>query len=625
MDPERLIALLAEQISGARAKQRVEELSRFHRIQASPGYDEALEQVQAHLEAFGVESKVHAYPADGKSKTYEWTAPPAWTVSAGSLRQIEPKERLLTSFDEIPQSVVVHSPGGAVEGELVHVGGGGADGDYEGVDVGAKLVLACGRASEVEKKAAERGAGAIVIYPDSERAAADHDLVQYQGIFPRAEDIPDLVPAFSISRREADWLIKGLGRGPVRLRGEIDAEFIDGELRVLEALLRGEDADVGEVVLVAHICHPRQSANDNASGSGLLVEMARALQGLREEVGLRHTVRFVWVPEFYGTLPWAVAHTEELKHAHFVLNLDMVGQSPDVMGEPLRVSRVPNAIPSYLNACIPQIAARVAALGETAAGGSRRSLHWLFEVPCGGSDHLVFGASPHRLPAVMLHHDDPFWHTSLDTVDKVDPSRLKQVGILAGALALLPLALDESGSLLLEWLLEYGVRAISRTSGLARQLDPRRGRRLLEIALRIEEARVDDMSAVIPGGVERSCLDRHKAALRAACGHVVGLLPDEVVGGDDQVVTGQRPRRAIDGPIVYAVTERLDEEELAFFKETLSAEHRAVAESLLGLCDGARSVEEIGLQMMLEFDRVFSMDDIERGIALLAKTGYVER
>ena len=155
MDLDRLVSRLAEEISGARAKRIAEEISRFHRIQGSPGYNDAIEHVRSSLAAAGIESKIHAYPADGRSKTYEWTAPPAWVVRSGSLRQTDPVERHLASFDEIPQSVIAHSPGGTVEGELVHVGGGTDDADYDGADVRGKLVLACGRASEVEKKAAE--------------------------------------------------------------------------------------------------------------------------------------------------------------------------------------------------------------------------------------------------------------------------------------------------------------------------------------------------------------------------------------------------------------------------------------------------------------------------------------
>ena len=621
MELDRLLSRLAEEVSGARAWRVVEGISRFHRTQASPGYDEALDYVRDLLKSAGIESKVHAYPADGRSRTYEWTAPPGWVVRSGMLREIEPKDRPLTSFDEVPQSIIAHSPGGAIEGDLVHVGGGTVDADYEGADPRGRIVLASGRASEVEQKAGAKGAIGIVVYPDSERAAADHDLVQYQGIFPRAEEIEGLIPAFSISRREADRLVKALGRGVVRLRGEIDAEFIDGDLRVLEALVGGSDPDAGEVVLVAHICHPRQSANDNASGSGLLVEIARALRALREEVESRHTVRFVWVPEFYGTLPWSAAHVEELKRGRFVLNLDMVGQSPDAIGNPLRISRVPNAIPSYLNACIAPIATRVAALGAVEPGGSRRPLHWRFEVPCGGSDHLVFAASPHRLPAVMIHHDDPFWHTSLDTTDKVDPSRLKQVGILSAALALLPRLVEDDLRLVQEWLLAYGVDALARASGLARRLGGRRGAKLLEIALRIENERLEDLERALPSGSAGGG-DRSRATLRAAYEQAVGFLENGAVGAESGAAEA-RPKRVVDGPLVYAVTERFDDEEKAFFKEKLSADHRALVENLLGLCDGARSVEEIALQLSLDFDRIVDADDVARGVELLAKAGYV--
>jgi len=223
----------------------------------------------------------------------------------------------------------------------------------------------------------------------------------------------------------------------------------------------------------------------------------------------------------------------------------------------------------------------------------------------------------------MLHHDDPFWHTSFDTADKVDPSRLKQVGILSAALAMLPSVREKDPCLLQEWLLGFGVDAIVRASELARQLGPRLGRRLLEIALRIEEERVDDMARSLSDGADAVCLDRHKAALRAACDQAVGFL-ESADSTDRSTGAERKPKRTVDGPLVYIVTERFDDDELAFFKEKLSAEHRAVAESLLGLCDGTRTVEEIALQLMLDFDRIIALDDVSRGIDLLVKVGYSE-
>lgn len=622
MDLDRMIGWLAEEISGARAKRFVEGISQFDRIQGSPGYDDAIDFVRGRLAEDDVESRVHAFPADGRSKTYEWTSPPAWTARAGVLRQLAPTERVLISYEEVPQSIVAHSAGGRFEGQLVHVEEGTDAEHYDGIDVRGKVVLARGRASRVQKAAGPRGACAILVYPDSERAAADHGLVQYVSLFPRADEIPDLIPAFSISRRLADRLIKDLDRGSVQLGGAIDAEFGNGQLRVLEAWVDGRDPDAGDVVLVAHLCHPRASANDNASGSGLLIEIARTMRTLGEEIGLRHGVRFLWVPEFYGTLPWAAAHVEVLRRARLVVNLDMVGQSPERIGEPLRISRVPNAIPSYVNACVSEIATRTAVAGSTAPGGSRRPLHWSFDVPSGGSDHLVFAAAPHCLPAVMIHHDDPYWHTSLDTTDKVDASRLGQAGILAAALALLPHVQREEPFLLLEWTLAYGIDTLARAAGLARRLDPPRGRRLLEIALSVEEDRLQDLvDRLDERVVGEDAFQQHRATLRAGFEALAG--PVENAAGSGPAETAPRARRIVDGPLVYIVTERFDKEERTFFKEKLSAEHRAVAEGLLALCDGRRSAEEIALRLSLDFERDVATEDIARGVELLVKAGYV--
>jgi aminopeptidase-like protein len=624
MKLEELLSSFAESLSGERAKDVAVGIARFHRIQASPGYDEAVEYVTGLLKESGIKHQVHEYPADGTARTYEWTAPPAWTIRSGCLRQVKPEEKSLCSFDEIPQAVIAHSPGGRVEGDLVHVGNGDSDVDYEGRDVKGKIILACGRASQVNRQATKRGAIGVVIYPDSERASASHDFTLYQGIFPKAEEIPNLVPSFSISRRAADGLVKILDKEAVRLRGKIDAEFIDNSLRVIEAWIPGIEAGTDEVLLTAHLCHPRQSANDNASGSALLVEIARTIRELREKIPLRDTVRFLWVPEFYGTIPWAAEHEEELKRVHYALNLDMVGQSPEAIGEPLHVFGVPNAVPNYLNALIEPIAARVAAMpGAVSAGGSKRPLHFLLDVPSGGSDHLVFGAPPHRLPAVMFNHDDPYWHTDFDSMDHVDSTRLKQVGMIAATLAVLPWGDEDEHVRLCEWVLSYSVRALTRASGLAGEVGPERGRRLLDVALQVEEERARSLTRRIPEAALLAHLERHEAVLREVHGHLVGFL-SRIGAQRNGENKKTHPTRVIDGPLVYAVTESLDEQEKDFFKEKMSLNHRAMAEGLLNLCDGQRSSEEIAVHLSLDFQRIVAIEDVDKGIELLEKAGYVQ-
>ena len=621
MKLEQLLQRLTETFSGIRAKEIAAGLACYHRTQASPGYDKGIDYVGGLLDEAGVASQVHEFPADGRSKTYEWTAPPAWTIRSGRLVQLGPKERELIRFDEVPQCVLAHSPGGVAEGRLVHVGEGTSPEDYEGIDVAGAFILAYGRGPRVVKAAAERGAVGVVNYPETERAAACYDLVQYVGIFPRAEEIPNLVPAFSISRRMADRLLRALAKEEVCLRGEVDAEFTDRPLRVLEAWVEGSDSSAGEVLLTAHICHPRQSANDNASGSAVLVELARVLSKLREEIPLRGMVRFLWVPEFYGTLPWAAARVAELARTHFVINLDMVGQSPEAIGEPLRVFRAANTAPSYVNAAVEAIAAQVAGRPDAVSPqGSKRPLHWILDRPSGGSDHLVFAASPHGLPALMLGHDDPYWHTDLDTIDKVDPTRLKHVALIAGALAALPSLAAEEGPLLREWTLSYGVRALTKASALARDLDPTQAIRLLDIALSVEEARVRSLEATLPAENRPELGGRQIEILRAVKESLAARPEGDASTSE---AAGSRPNRRVDGPLVHSITEKFTDEENEFFKEKLSANHRALVESLLNLCDGTHDTREIALFLTLDFGRPFSVADTERSIELLAKAGYL--
>ncbi|MDD5264209.1 MAG: DUF4910 domain-containing protein [Candidatus Bipolaricaulis sp.] len=617
---EETLSALSAEVSGTRAKGVAAEIARFHRTQASPGYDEALDVVGEQLARFRVATRVHEFPADGRSKTYAWTSPPAWTVRGGVLGQTAPDEKRLVSFDEIPTCVAAHSPGGAFEGDLIHVGKGDTDADYTAADVRGRVVLACGRASEVTKRAGREGAVGVVVYPNDERSATSHDLVEYHGIFPAATDIANLVPTFAVSRRIADGLLRGLSRDAVRLRGEIDAEYTDRPLRVLEAWIDGTDPASGEVLLVAHLCHPRPSANDNASGSAALVEVTRALCGTASLLPLRAGIRFLWVPEFYGTLPWAAAHTRGLEHVRYSLNLDMVGQSPEGIGEPLRVFRAPNHLPTYVHALVEPLLTMVASSSTAAPGGSRRPLHWSYDAPSGGSDHLVFAASPHRIPSFMVGHDDPYWHTSHDTIENVDPTRLQHVVLFACAASVLPQSVADDNRLF-GWLLSYGAREFARASALAEGVDPELGHELLDVALGIETRRAETVATLGVSQRGTDLLQRHEVALRGMRDHFAALLPAAPRRSTGTRI--HRPTRQIDGPLVYAVTDSFTEEEARFFKDKLSTNHRALAEGLLALCDGTRTAGQIALQLSLDVGRLVPAEDVEAGVALLRKAGYV--
>jgi len=616
MNLDSLLAQAVEELSGVRAKSHVVEISKFHRIQASSGYDEAIEYVRRAIDRVGIASEISSFPADGRSKTWGWTAPIGWRIRSGRLQQIEPTERTLCSFDEQPISVLGQSGGGHAEGELVHVGKGVLSEEIQGMDLRGKFVLSCGRAPEVVECIRDRGCAGLIVYPDTARAAASYDLSQYAGLFPTAEQLDTTPMGFSISRRVADSLIQELGNGAVHLRGEVDAEYFEGSMQILEAWIPGSDPTAGEVLLSAHLCHPSQSANDNGSGSGLLLEIARTLHEVQHARPLHNTVRFLWIPEFNGTVPWAAANVEKLKNVRFAINLDMVGESPERIGEPLRVFRVPNSSPTYLNACFEPLLERIAEDEKTfCPQGSRRQLHWILDSPSGGSDHLVFQASPHGLPAVMLGHDDPYWHTNLDTIDKVDPTRLKHVGLLATALAAMPTWASAEVATLVGWLLAYGCRELSRVGALTQQVDPNTRQGLCRMAVEIEKRRSQSLSELVGGDAwsvpdGRTALDAMARAIGMSC-------------SSEAVFSGPKPRRVLDGPVCHAIVEEFTESERSFFAEKLCAGHRAAVESLVNLSDGSRTVDEIAQCMMLDFGAQFSKEVVARGVELMVKCGYL--
>ena len=616
-----VLGLLGRELSGVRAHDAVARVAQHHRIQGSPGLLDAMHEVQSLLAAGDVETVLHRYPADGTSSAFGWASPPYWDVRGGTLDLVEPEAKCLARFDEVAQTIIAHSPGGTVEGALFHVGDGSREQDYDGLEVSSGLVLAHGTVRDVARLASSHGAKAVIIYPQGPRAAASYDLVQYLSFFPEQAEIDGLPMGFSVSRRIADELIAALERGAVRLACHVEATLGTGPLPVLEAWIPGTEPGAREVLLTAHLCHPRQSANDNASGSGALVEVARALRRLTKEgaVDLRRTVRFLWVPEFFGTLFWADEHREVIERVLFSLNLDMVGQSPERIGTPLEISSVPSSLASVLDTWFEPLLERIAADRRTVAPhGTRRRMHWVLTPPCGGSDHVVFTCRPFFVPAAMVGHQDPYWHTDRDTLELVDPTELKRVAVLAATLCLLPDRLSTELPRLEGWLLRYSTRRMTVAGETARSGPDRLSTRLADLALQTERRRADRFAALADeegvawdGTGHRAALDAVHAAVRSDRG-------DASPGGG-----GDTPRAVRDGPLPRAFAEGLSRDERCFLDDTFTSGHRMMLEQLVDLCDGKRAVDDLALHLALDFGTWIDPDDMLRALELLARGGYV--
>jgi hypothetical protein len=445
--------IVKEELSGSIAKSYVAQISRFHRVQASTMFHEAAEYVKSELLKIGLkDAAIEQFPADGAKKYWTYTSPVGWTVKSAELRLVEPEEKLLASYEDIPQSLHTYSsatPSEGVTAELVDVGVGTKPANYEGKDVKGKFVLATGRAKSVHEQAVYKYGAAGVItdtvtleIPNVRESLDIPDAHAYQSIWPTAEELVKVTFGFSLSKRQGNQLRALLEGGKaVKLKAKVDARLFAGNLDVVTATIPGGSKPNEEVFLVAHLCHPKPSANDNASGSGLLLEISRTINVLIESGRIERparTMRFIWVPETFGSIAYLLSHEDLPSRLVAGINLDMVGQNQELCKSTLNLDRTPDSLPSYLNDLVFRFMEESVKEFDTPSPfGSSSTFRYATGAFSGGSDHAEFTDSTIGVPCIMLlQWPDLFYHTSMDTIDKVSEESLKRVGWIAASAAL---------------------------------------------------------------------------------------------------------------------------------------------------------------------------------------------
>jgi hypothetical protein len=442
---QKVFGTIAAELSGERAQELDRRIVEYHRIQGSPMMASvARDVVAAALRDAGATVEVEQFPSDGRTMYQTYISPIGWSIKEGELWTEGDSPIRLCRYSDVPMCVSSYSKGGDWSGELVDVGAGTSDADYAGRDLTGKVALASGYAQAVVEQAVlKHGAVGAVIYPNGDRP--EHpDMVRYNGLWTRADDVARTSGSFQISQNQYARLRSMMARGAVRVRGHIDATLGPGALTLVHARIRGTEAPGEEIIVTAHLDHPKWSANDNASGSAAMIEIVRTLQTLIAAGKLappRKTLHFIWVPEYFGTAAYLTKHPEVRSCADGAspcvvanLNMDMVGEDTVKTNGRFYVTRAPMSVPSFLDALLPDLIEQTREAELYAPTGSRN--WWPADVIpyFAGSDHDMFLAI--GVPSSMLGHD-PDWthHTSEDTPDKTDASEFRRVGVLAATAA----------------------------------------------------------------------------------------------------------------------------------------------------------------------------------------------
>ena len=454
--PESLLGEIIEEVSGERAWWHVNYLSNYHRIETSKGYHRAALYVQEKAEEYGLSDvRIEKFVADGKTWNFSHRTRPAWDAERGVLWIVEPIQKKIADYDEIRVSLATFSRDANITAELVDAGTGMKAEDYEGLDVKDKLVLASGDVRTVQQHAVfERGASGVVSYYtiawQNTRQPGDFpDQVTWGSINPEGGDGKKSTFTFMVSYRTGTMLRNMLSHGQhVVLNAEVTAEVHSGHYEVVTGIIPGTKYPDEELMYIAHLDHYQPGANDNASGSAVLLEIARVLQTMvaKGEIDppLR-SIRFLWVPEISGTIPYLAAHPEALEKTFGVINMDMVGADQKKTQAVFHLTRTPHSLTSYFDDVIEnfteyardgnrEISGGDRTFAIISPAGTRNTFDVGIEKYSGGSDHYIFTDGAIGIPAVMFGTwPDVYYHTNEDTPEKVDPTTLKRTLFLGVA------------------------------------------------------------------------------------------------------------------------------------------------------------------------------------------------
>jgi Zn-dependent M28 family amino/carboxypeptidase len=381
----------APPFDGTAAKQQVDALA--VQIGSRPAgygaYDSAVAYAQAQLQQWGYSPMLQPFALqvyDDRGSALDVTD------SSGTTQHVA-------------ASTLQYSVGGQVQAPLVAAGMGQSE-DFANLDARGKIALVkrgVQRFSDKVANAVAAGAVGVIVYNDSPDAV--------QGTL--AE--PEPVPAATIAGDAGQQLLSELQSGPLNASFNVDAEARQSSATNVIAELPGSRPEAGAVIFTAHLdsVPAGPGANDNGSGSAVVLELARELAQL-SATDRPMTLRFaLFGAEELGLdgSQYYVQHLSEVERQSLRadINLDMVG-----VGDQWRFGGSNDLV---------QLALGVAGdLGQRALP--------LSGPLNGASDHASFLAA--GIPAVFLYRvEDPNYHTAGDVASLVDPAALGQAGSIA--------------------------------------------------------------------------------------------------------------------------------------------------------------------------------------------------
>ncbi len=322
----------------------------------------------------------------------------------------------------IPATAFAYTGSGHVDAGVIYVGSGRAQ-DYSGLDARGKIVMVerdelFHRSSQLNEVVAQGGKAMLYV------SGSPDNLVQI-GAVRFAQDVPSPIPTVTVGAADGAPLIEAARAGTLKMQLTVDADRIDVTGRNIIGVQRGSTYPDRYVVVGAHYDSWYAGAVDNCSAAATLLQLADASRDLKpaysviyagwdaEEVGLTGSADFV------RRHPDIVARTVVNQ------NLEMDAAAADGSS----VNLAFGSTSPTLNALVTAAGLSSGFVAVSAPATAVRAISGGI-IPTDLQEFYARGVQ-----GVSTYASTPYYHTTQDTPDKINP--VGHVGVTRFSQALL--------------------------------------------------------------------------------------------------------------------------------------------------------------------------------------------
>ena len=437
--------LVRPQFTGQLAYETTDFVEDYWRVVGNTGFDKTIYLIADTLKAAGYVIEEEAtisdrliYRIEKRTMNYD-----TWEPVSASLQIFGEKKPLLKSETNRNMTYLnsASTSKSGIKAEVIWIK---SIDQLETRSVIGKVIFTEMSVRSLSKIAIEKGALGIISYdnPGYLQPEKNNTSIQFRSL--AAEDASEFW-GIALSFKAKERLIEHLQKGKTEVMVNIQTKRYPSEELTIVATIKGAKNADERLVFSAHIQEP--GANDNATGVGAQLEMAKVVAKLFQEhkIELDRSMTFLWGDEIISTRRYIEEDPQRAKGIKWGISLDMVGENTAITGGTFLIEKMPDpsAIwtrgadkhtewggevlsledlkPHYLN---DFILSNFKEQGEFA--------NWKVETNPfeGGSDHTPFLQA--HIPGLLLwHFTDQFYHTDNDRMDKVSQETLKNVGTAA--------------------------------------------------------------------------------------------------------------------------------------------------------------------------------------------------